>query len=77
VPKRVAAAIAGAVLIMLAVKRLLGPRRTQPATARSRGRTRKDLYEEAKRRGIPGRSRMNKAELARAIADDANSPRTG
>jgi hypothetical protein len=32
-------------------------------------RTRADLYEEAKRREIPGRSKMNKDQLARAIAD--------
>jgi hypothetical protein len=31
------------------------------------GRTRDQLYEEAKRRGIKGRSQMNKAELARAV----------
>jgi hypothetical protein len=30
--------------------------------------TRRELYEEARRLGIPGRSRMNKAELARAVA---------
>jgi hypothetical protein len=74
--KRIAAGIGGAVLVMLAVKHLLDRRRTQPAAARSQGRTRKDLYEEAKRRGIPGRSRMNKAELTRAIADHAKSPGT-
>jgi len=31
------------------------------------GRTRDQLYEEAKDRNIPGRSRMNKAELERAL----------
>ena len=31
------------------------------------GRTRDQLYEEAKRRNIPGRSKMNKAELERAV----------
>lgn len=31
------------------------------------GRTKKQLYAEAKRRGIGGRSRMTKAELERAV----------
>jgi hypothetical protein len=31
------------------------------------GRTRDQLYEEAKQRNIPGRSKMNKAELERAV----------
>ena len=31
------------------------------------GRTRDQLYEEAKDRGIPGRSKMNKAQLLRAV----------
>ena len=32
-----------------------------------RGRTRDQLYNEAKERGIKGRSKMNKAQLARAV----------
>ena len=31
------------------------------------GRTKAQLYEEARRKGIAGRSRMTKAELARAV----------
>lgn len=31
------------------------------------GRTRDQLYEEAKRKGIPGRSSMNKEQLERAV----------
>jgi hypothetical protein len=31
------------------------------------GRTREQLYEEAKRKNIPGRSKMNKAQLERAV----------
>ena len=31
------------------------------------GRTRDQLYEEAKKKNVPGRSRMNKAQLARAV----------
>ena len=33
----------------------------------SGGRTRDQLYNEAKRKGIKGRSKMNKAELERAV----------
>ena len=32
------------------------------------GRTRRQLYEEARRRGIKGRSKMSKAQLERAVA---------
>jgi hypothetical protein len=33
------------------------------------GRTKRQLYEEAKHKGVRGRSTMNKAELARAVDD--------
>jgi hypothetical protein len=36
-------------------------------TKRSKGRTKEQLYNEAKRMNIRGRSKMNKAELQRAI----------
>jgi hypothetical protein len=36
-------------------------------TRRSRGRTKEQLYNEAKRMNIPGRSKMNKAQLQRAV----------
>jgi len=36
-------------------------------TNRPKGRTRDQLYEEAKNLGIEGRSRMNKAQLQRAV----------
>ena len=36
-------------------------------TSRSRGRTKEQLYNEAKRMGIEGRSRMNKQQLQRAV----------
>ena len=39
------------------------------------GRTRDQLYEEAKRRGIEGRSKMNKAQLQRAV--NRKTGRTG
>jgi hypothetical protein len=37
-------------------------------TGSSTPRTRSELYEEAKRRGIPGRSKMGRAELVRALS---------
>lgn len=36
-------------------------------TRRTKGRTKEQLYNEAKRRNIPGRSRMTKAQLQRAL----------
>ncbi|MGB2876193.1 MAG: hypothetical protein WBB76_12060 [Gaiellaceae bacterium] len=36
-------------------------------TNRPRGRTKEQLYNEAKRRNIPGRSKMNKPQLQRAV----------
>ena len=36
-------------------------------TRRPKGRTRDQLYEEAKDMNIPGRSKMNKAQLQRAV----------
>jgi plasmid stabilization system protein ParE len=36
-------------------------------TNRAKGRTREQLYEEAKDRGIEGRSKMNKEQLRRAV----------
>ena len=36
-------------------------------TNRPKGRTKQQLYNEAKRRGIEGRSRMTKAQLERAV----------
>jgi len=36
-------------------------------TSRAKGRTRDQLYNEAKKLGIDGRSRMNKAQLERAV----------
>jgi hypothetical protein len=45
--------------------------RKAPASAKSRSPasswTKSDLYAEAKRRNIPGRSRMSKRQLARAV----------
>ncbi|HEY1933514.1 MAG TPA: DUF6496 domain-containing protein [Acetobacteraceae bacterium] len=43
-------------------------RRRTTSRARSGERTRAELYQEAKRRKVPGRSRMNKAQLQRALA---------
>ena len=36
-------------------------------TSRQKGRTRDQLYSEARRMGISGRSKMNKAQLQRAV----------
>ena len=36
-------------------------------TSRQKGRTRDQLYSEARRMGITGRSKMNKAQLQRAV----------
>ena len=36
-------------------------------TNRPKGRTRDQLYEEARRRGVEGRSKMNKDELRKAV----------
>jgi hypothetical protein len=36
-------------------------------TARGKGRTREQLYQEARRMNVPGRSKMNKAQLQRAV----------
>ena len=36
-------------------------------TSRAKGRTKEQLYNEAKRMGISGRSRMNKQQLQRAV----------
>lgn len=44
-------------------------RRSQDATLRKYGATRQELYDRARQRGVPGRSGMTKAELARALAD--------
>ncbi len=47
-----------------------GERRRRSSSAKRRhsgGRTRAQLYREAQRRKIPGRSRMRKAELERAL----------
>jgi hypothetical protein len=39
-------------------------------TGSSGPRTRGELYEEAKRRDLPGRSKMGRAELARALGHE-------
>ena len=43
------------------------PRERLGATRASRAKTRAELYAEAKRRDIPGRARMSKGELERAL----------
>lgn len=48
-------------------KATVARRGTRRRTASAGGRTRKQLYQEAAKRNVPGRSRMNKAQLARAL----------
>ena len=42
-------------------------RKQSPGQQRRNGSTRKELYEQATRRGIAGRARMSKDELAKAL----------
>jgi hypothetical protein len=42
-------------------------REAKGETARDRDQTRAALYDKAKKQNVPGRSKMNKAELARAV----------
>ena len=44
-------------------------------TNRPKGRTKEQLYNEAKRRGVKGRSRMTKAQLQRALAGKSSGSR--
>ncbi len=44
-----------------------GRRRSTGTKRRGATKTRAELYAEARRRGIPGRSRMNKQQLERAL----------
>jgi hypothetical protein len=39
-------------------------------TGAAKPKTRQELYEEAKRRDLPGRSKMGRAELARALGEE-------
>ena len=39
-------------------------------TGASTPKTRQELYEEAKRRGLPGRSKMGRGALARALGEE-------
>jgi uncharacterized protein DUF6496 len=43
-------------------------RRRSPESRSSDGKTRDELYREARRRDIPGRSKMNKQQLERALS---------
>jgi hypothetical protein len=42
-----------------------------------RGRTREQLYQEARSLGVEGRSHMNKAQLQRAVDNKKRRPETG
>ncbi len=41
---------------------------SKPSASRGGERTREQLYEEAKRQGVEGRSKMSKAQLQKAVA---------
>jgi hypothetical protein len=63
------AAVAGAIGAVGAVRTLRGNRRTtrRRATVAANRRTREQLYSEAKRQNLRGRSNMTRAELERAL----------
>ena len=44
-----------------------GKKSSRPSGRRGTGKTRADLYGEARRRGVAGRSKMSKSELERAV----------
>ena len=44
-----------------------GAAQGQSTRRRAEGPTQRELYEQARRKGLPGRSRMTKAQLARAL----------
>jgi hypothetical protein len=58
-------------------RRALGKQGAAVASRKQRGgatpKTRAELYEEAKRRDIPGRSKMGRAELLRALGRSKRS----
>jgi hypothetical protein len=58
-------------------RRALGKQGAAVARRKQRGgstpKTRAELYEEAKRRDIPGRSKMGRAELLRALGRSKSS----
>jgi hypothetical protein len=57
-----------------ATRTALGKQGAAVAARKRRGgsspKTRQELYEEAKRRNLPGRSKMGRDELARALGHD-------
>jgi hypothetical protein len=57
-----------------ATRSALGKQGAAVAQRKRRGgtapHTRQELYEEAKRRNLPGRSKMGRAELAKALGHD-------
>jgi len=58
----------------------LSPRRrggVRPGTRRAKGRTKAQLYAEARALNLPGRSRMRKAELEQAVDRRKRSRRRG
>ena len=64
------AAAIGGVAVVRTVRRNRQAARRRARIALAKRRTREQLYSEAKRQNIPGRSNMTKAELERALYPD-------
>jgi hypothetical protein len=64
------AALIGAPAVLRAITRSRVPAGRGSAAQHASARTRNELYSEARRQNIKGRSRMNKAQLERALAMD-------
>jgi hypothetical protein len=61
------AAVSGGIALLRSMLRTRGASRRRPAATPAKSRTREQLYSEARRQNIPGRSSMNKAQLERAL----------
>jgi hypothetical protein len=61
------AAISGGIALLRTVRRNRRASRRRVTVTSAKGRTRQQLYSEARRQNIRGRSSMNKAQLERAL----------
>jgi hypothetical protein len=66
------AAASGGVAVLRTIMRSRRASGSRPVTS-AKGRTRQQLYSEAKRQNIRGRSSMNKAQLERALSHQGAS----
>jgi type IV secretory pathway TrbD component len=62
------AAACGVVTVLGTIRRTRATARARPLLAPAEGRTRQQLYSEARRQNIRGRSSMTKAQLERALS---------